>query len=50
MLKSGLIVGGATFVFVIIATLITPFCALCVAMVTGVGAGYLAGVFVLVVG
>lgn len=46
MVKSGLIVGGAMFLLVLgLAAIISPFCALCVPLLTGLGAGYLTGVF-----
>lgn len=46
MVKSGLIVGAVMFLFVLgLAAVISPFCALCVPLLTGLGAGYLAGVF-----
>lgn len=46
MFKSGLIVGAVMFLFVLgLAAIISPFCALCVPLLTGLGAGYLAGVF-----
>jgi hypothetical protein len=46
MVKSGLIVGAVMFVFVLgLAAVISPFCALCIPLLTGLGAGYLAGVF-----
>jgi len=46
MIKSGLIVGAAMVIVVAIsAASITPFCALCVPVIAGLAAGYLAGVF-----
>ncbi len=45
MLKSGLIVGAASFIFGFIATIISPLCAPCVALFAGLAAGYLAGMF-----
>jgi hypothetical protein len=45
MLKSGLIVGGVSFIGALIATIFTPLCAPCVAVFTGIVAGYLAGLF-----
>lgn len=46
MVKSGLIVGAVMFLFVLgLAAVISPLCALCVPLLTGLGAGYLAGVF-----
>lgn len=45
MLKSGLIVGVVMIVLAIGSTLISPLCAPCVALLAGLGAGYLACVF-----
>ena len=46
MVKSGLIFGAISFVFVLgFAVLITPFCAPCLGMFLGLAAGYVAGVF-----
>ncbi len=45
MVKSGLIVGVVMFFLVLGAALISPFCALCIPLFAGLGAGYLAGVF-----
>jgi hypothetical protein len=45
MLKSGLIVGGVTLLLAIGATLISPICVPCVALVAGLAAGYLGGMF-----
>lgn len=46
MVKSGLIVGGVMFLLVVLtAAGVSPLCALCVPLVTGLGAGYLTGVF-----
>ncbi len=46
MLKAGLISGAVSFVLVLIgAAGLSPFCALCVPLVTGLLAGYLTGVF-----
>jgi len=46
MVKSGLIVGAVMFLFVLaLAAIISPLCALCVPLLTGLGAGYLSGVF-----
>lgn len=46
MVKSGLIVGAVMFLLVLgLAAIISPFCALCVPLLTGLGAGYLTGVF-----
>jgi hypothetical protein len=46
MLMAGLVSGGIAFVLVLIgAAGLSPFCALCVPLVTGLLAGYLTGVF-----
>lgn len=46
MLKAGLISGSVAFVLVLIgAAGLSPFCAICVPLVTGLLAGYLTGVF-----
>lgn len=46
MIKSGLIFGAAGFVFVLAASaIVSPFCAICVALLLGLGAGYVASVF-----
>ncbi|MBL8089753.1 MAG: hypothetical protein KF758_14310 [Anaerolineales bacterium] len=46
MLKAGLISGAVMFLFVLIAAAgISPLCAFCVPLITGLGAGYLNGVF-----
>jgi hypothetical protein len=46
MLKAGLIAGGVMFLFVLIgAAGVSPFCAFCVPLITGLGAGYLNGIF-----
>ena len=45
MLKAGLITGGASLILALGMTLIAPFCTLCLALLLGLGAGYLAGVF-----
>lgn len=46
MVKSGLIFGAVMFLLVLLAAaVISPFCALCVPLLAGLGAGYLAGVF-----
>jgi hypothetical protein len=45
MTKSGLIVGVITLILATGVTLLSPFCVPCVAILAGVGAGYLAGVF-----
>ena len=45
MLKAGLIAGGVMFVFVLVAAIFSPFCALCVPLLAGLGAGYLTGNF-----
>jgi len=46
MLKSGLISGAVMFLLVLIAAAgLTPLCALCVPLITGLLAGYLTGVF-----
>jgi len=46
MLKAGLISGSVAFVLVLIgAAGISPFCAICVPLLTGLLAGYLTGVF-----
>lgn len=46
MLKAGLIAGAVAFVLVLIgAAGLTPLCALCVPLVSGLLAGYLTGVF-----
>jgi hypothetical protein len=46
MVKSGLIVGAIMFFLVLgAAAVVSPFCALCIPLFTGLGAGYLAGVF-----
>ena len=44
MLKSGLILGVISFVFVLgFAVLLTPFCAPCLGLILGIAAGYFAG-------
>lgn len=46
MVKSGLIFGAVMFLLVLgAAAIISPFCALCIPLFTGLGAGYLAGNF-----
>lgn len=46
MLKAGLIAGAVSFVLVLVgAAGLTPFCALCVPLLTGLLAGYLTGMF-----
>ena len=45
MLKSGLIVGVVTLVLATGAVLLSPLCVPCLAIVAGLAAGYLAGVF-----
>lgn len=46
MLKAGLISGAVMFFFVLLSALIvSPLCALCVPLITGLAAGYLNGVF-----
>lgn len=46
MVKSGLIVGAVMLVLVLFAgSVISPLCALCVPLLTGLAAGYLTGVF-----
>ena len=46
MIKSGLIFGAGMFLLVLLSsTFATPFCALCVAVLMGLGAGYVAGAF-----
>ncbi len=46
MVKSGLIIGAVMFLVVLgLAAILSPFCALCVPLLTGLGAGYLTGVF-----
>jgi hypothetical protein len=45
MLKSGLIIGGVAFLLSLGAALITPLCVPCLALLLGLAAGYLAGVF-----
>ncbi|MDX1378067.1 MAG: hypothetical protein R3307_04390 [Anaerolineales bacterium] len=46
MLKAGLIAGGVAFILVLIgAAGVSPFCAICVPLVSGLLAGYLTGVF-----
>lgn len=46
MLKAGLIAGGVGFILVLIgAAGVSPFCALCVPLVSGLLAGYMTGVF-----
>ena len=46
MLKAGLIVGAAMFFLVLLAaSVISPLCAFCVPLLTGLAAGYLTGVF-----
>lgn len=45
MLKSALISGALAFLFILVASLLTPFCAFCVSLFTGLLAGYLTGVF-----
>lgn len=46
MLKAGLISGAVMFLLVLLgASIISPLCAFCVPLFTGLGAGYLTGVF-----
>jgi hypothetical protein len=45
MLKSGLIVGAVMLVLSLGGSLLTPLCVPCLALVVGIGAGYLAGTF-----
>ncbi|MCS6994710.1 MAG: hypothetical protein N2117_01510 [Anaerolineales bacterium] len=46
MVKSGLIVGAVMFFIVLLLAVgISPLCALCVPLFTGLGAGYLTGIF-----
>ena len=46
MLKSGIIFGIIGFVLVLgISVAVSPFCSLCVTILLGLGAGYVAGVF-----
>lgn len=46
MLKAGLISGAVMFLFVLLgASIVSPLCALCVPLFTGLGAGYLTGIF-----
>lgn len=45
MTKAGLILGAVMLVLGIGGSLISPICVPCLAMVAGIGAGYLAGVF-----
>jgi len=45
MLKAGLITGAVMFLFVLVAAIFSPFCALCMPLLIGLGAGYLTGVF-----
>lgn len=45
MLKAGLIAGGVMFLLTLIAAIVSPLCALCVPLVSGLLAGYLTGTF-----
>lgn len=45
MVKAGLIVGAVMLLLSVGATLISPFCTICVAIFAGLGAGFLANVF-----
>lgn len=45
MLKSGLLIGLATLLFVFGAAMLSPLCTPCPALFAGLAAGYLAGVF-----
>jgi hypothetical protein len=46
MIKSGLIIGVVTLLLVVVAAAgLSPLCAPCVAIILGLAAGYLAGVF-----
>jgi len=45
MLKAGLISGAVMFLFVLVAAIFSPLCALCVPLLVGLAAGYLTGVF-----
>jgi hypothetical protein len=45
MVRSGLIVGGIMLLLVLGASLLTPFCSVCLAIPAGLLAGYLANVF-----
>ncbi len=44
MYKSGCVVGAITFFLALGITLVLPFCVPCLALLVGLGAGYLAGV------
>ncbi len=45
MVKSGVIFGVVAFVLILLVSLISPFCGLCVGLVLGLASGYVAGVF-----
>lgn len=45
MVKSGLIFGVVAFVLILLVTLLSPFCGICLGLVIGIAAGYVAGVF-----
>ncbi len=45
MVKSGLIIGAIALVLALGATLLSPFCVPCLAILLGLVAGYLSGVF-----
>ena len=45
MVKSGLIVGVVMLLLALGVSLISPFCSVCMAVLLGLGAGYLANVF-----
>ncbi len=45
MIKAGLILGAVMLVLGIGSSLISPLCVPCLAVIAGIGAGYLAGVF-----
>ena len=45
MIKAGLILGGVMLVLGIGGSLVTPLCVPCIALMAGIGAGYLAGVY-----
>src|SRR5271157_624551 len=45
LIKAGLIVGAGMFLCVLVAAVVSPLCASCVAILAGVGAGYLTGAF-----
>jgi hypothetical protein len=45
MIKSGVIFGIVALALILLVTLISPFCGLCIGLVIGLAAGYVAGVF-----